>query len=354
MAEQDQNRGEAPTPFKLQKAREKGNVARSMELGFLASLLTIAAYVLIAGPALMATLAQAMRMALAGGFAAASEPGGAAELLGTLGRRAIAPVALLGGTMAGIVILLELVQLRGFLLTFHPLKPDWSRLNPAKGIKRLFSLLMLKQTLKSLLKFALYAAATWMVVRWAVTHLAENPTDGERLVATMQAAGLRLVFAFLIVAVAIAILDQILARGEFTRQMRMSRREVTREAREREGEPRQKQRRKELHREMAAQGKGSLDGADLLVVNPEHFAVALRYDDAVMIAPEVAAKGRNLHALRLREDAVRRGVPIVADPPLARALFRACTVGATIPPDRYAAVADLYIDLRRARAVPLD
>lgn len=350
MAEQDQNRGEAPTPFKLQKAREKGNVARSIELGFLASLLTLAAYMPIAGPALIAMLAQAMRVALVGGFAGASEPGGATELLGTLARQAIAPVALLGGTMAGIVILLELIQLRGFLLTFHPLKPDWSRLNPAKGIKRLFSLLMLKQTLKSILKFTLYAGATWMVARWAVTHLAENATDGERLVATMEAAGLRLVFAFLLVAVGIAILDQILARGEFTRQMRMSRREVTREAREREGEPRQKRRRKELHREMAAQGKGNLNGADLLVVNPEHFAVALRYDEAAMIAPEVAAKGRNLHALRLREEAVRRGVPIIADPPLARALFRACTVGSAIPPDRYAAVADLYIDLRRARA----
>ena len=354
MAEQDPNRGEAPTPFKLQKAREKGNVARSMELGFLASLVTLAAYTLIAGPALMATLAQAMRVALAGGFAGASEPAGAAEMLGALGRRAITPVALLGGTMAGIVILLELIQLRGFLLTFHPLKPDWSRLNPAKGIKRLFSLRMLKETLKSILKFTLYAAAGWMVVRWAVTHLSENATDADRLVATMEAAGLRLVFAFLIVAVGIAILDQILARGEFTRQMRMSRREVTREAREREGEPRQKQRRKELHREMAAQGKGTLDGADLLVVNPEHFAVALRYDETAMVAPEVAAKGRNLLALRLREAAIRRGVPIIADPPLARALFRACTVGSAIPPDHYAAVADLYIDLRRARAAPMD
>lgn len=351
MAEQpDQNRSEAPTPFKLQKAREKGNVARSIELGFVASLLTLAAYTLIAGPALMATLADAMRIALAGGFAGASEPGGATELLGMLGRRVVAPVVLLGATMAGIAILLELVQLRGFLLTFHPLKPDWARLHPAKGIKRLFSLRMLKETLKSILKFTLYATVTWLVLRWAVTHLAENAIDGDRLPAMLETAGLRLVFAFLIVAVAIAILDQILARGEFTRQMRMSRREVTREAREREGEPRQKRRRKELHREMTAQGKGSLAGADLLVVNPEHFAVALRYDEAAMIAPEVAAKGRNLHALRLREEASRRRLPIIADPPLARTLFRACAVGSTIPPDRYAAVADLYIDLRRARA----
>ncbi len=346
----DQNRSEAPTPFKLQKARERGNVARSIELGFLASLLTIAGYTLIAGEALMATFAQAMRIALTGGFAGAAEPGSAAGLPGDLGRRMIAPVALLGGTMAAVVILLELIQLRGFILTFHPLKPDWSRLNPAKGLRRLFTLRMVRETAKSIVKFALYAAATWAVARWAVTHLADATLDGERLAPTLRAAGLRLIFAFMAVAVGIAILDQILVRGEFVRRMRMSRREVTRESREREGEPRLKRRRKELHRDMVAQGKGSLSGADLLVVNPEHFAVALRYDDAAMIAPEVVARGRGIHALRLREEAFRRGLPVIPDPPLARALFRACTIGNTVPPDRYAAVADLYIDLHRARA----
>lgn len=351
MAEQsEQNRSEAPTPFKLQKAREKGNVARSIELGFLASLLALAGFVTVAGETLMATLAQAMRVALSGGFAAASEPAGAAGLMGTLGARVITPVALLGGTMMALAILLELIQLRGFILTFHPLKPDWSRLNPAKGLKRLFSMRMLKETLKSIVKFALYAVAAWMVVRWTVARFSETAGDSDRLAATLTTAGMRLVFAFILIAIGISILDQILVRGEFTKQMRMSRREVTREGREREGEPRMKQRRKQIHRDMVAQGQGSLAGADMLVVNPEHFAVALRYHETSMVAPEVAGKGRNAHALALREDAVRRGIPIVADPPLARALFRACQIGSTIPPDRYEAVAERYIDLRRAEA----
>lgn len=351
MAEQsEQNRSEEASPFKLQKAREKGTVARSMELGFLAGLLALAGFVLVAGEALVATLARAMRMSLSGGFARAAEPAGAAGMLGELGSTVFAPVALLGGTMVVIVVALELIQLRGFLLTFHPLKPDWSRLNPAKGLKRLFSMRMVKETLKSIVKFALYAAATWDVLRWAVARFAETAGDGDRLPATLEASGLRLTFVFMLVAVAVAILDQILVRGEFAKQMRMSRRDVTRESREREGEPRMKQRRKQLHREMTAQGKGSLAGADLLVVNPEHFAVALRYDEEAMVAPEVAAKGRNAHALALREEAFRRGLPVIARPPLARALFRACEIGGTIPPDRYEAVAELYIDLRRDRA----
>ncbi|MEP9403193.1 EscU/YscU/HrcU family type III secretion system export apparatus switch protein [Sphingomonas sp. VNH70] len=346
----EQNRSEAPTPFKLQKAREKGQVARSPELGFLAGLLALIGFVSVAGPALVATLAQAMRIALSSGFAEGIEPAGAAGLLARLYGTILSPLLLLGGTLVGIVILLELIQLRGFVLTFHPLKPDWSRLNPAKGLKRLFTLRMLKETLKSLAKFAAYAAATWVVVRGVVTAEGQVAGDGERIATLLHTAGLRLAFAFLLVAVVFAILDQLLVRREFTRQMRMSRREVTREHREREGEPRIKQRRKQLHREMTAQGKGSVAGSDLLIVNPEHFAVALRYDDAAMTAPEVAAKGRGEHALNLRREAGWRGIPIVADPPLARALFRACTIGATIPGDRFEAVAAHYIALRRAQA----
>lgn len=346
----EQNRSEAPTDYKLKKAREKGTVARSIELGFLASLVTIAAFVLMSGEALMATLTHAMRISLSSGFARAAEPGGAAGMLGELGWTMIAPLALLGGTMAAIVIVLELIQLRGFLLTFQPLKPDWSRLNPAKGLKRLFSMRMLKETLKSIVKFALYTVATWLVVRWAVATYAEVAGEGDRLAGTLESAGLRLTFSFLLVAVAIAALDQLLVRGEFTKQMRMSRREVTRESREREGEPRIKQRRKQLHKEMASQGRGSLEGADMLIVNPEHYAVALRYDEDRMLAPEIAAKGRNALALRLRENAQRRGIPVVVRPPLARALFRACQIGSSVPSDSYETVAELYIDLSRARA----
>ncbi|KQN39510.1 hypothetical protein ASG37_08110 [Sphingomonas sp. Leaf407] len=343
----EQNRSEAPTPFKLQKAREKGQVARSIELGYLATLVTLAAFVLIAGPALIATLAQAMRTALSSGFAIADEPTGAAGLLGQLYGTILSPLMLLGGTLVAIVVLLELIQLRGFLFTLHPLKPDWSRLNPAKGLKRLFSLRLLKETLKSIAKFAAYATVTWLVVRGAVATQAEAAGDGERIAGLLRAAGLRLVFFFLLVGVGFAILDQLLVRREFTKQMRMSRRDVTRESREREGEPRIKQRRKQLHREMTQAGKGTLVGADLLVVNPEHFAVALRYDPAGMIAPQVSAKGRNAYALRLREEAGWRGLRIFPDPPLARALFRDCAIGATIPPDRFEAVAALYIALQR-------
>lgn len=355
MAEQqEQNRSEEPTPFKLKKAREKGMVARSPELGFLGGLVALAAFGAIAGQPLVAKLSQAMRLALSTAGDRAEQPEQAEALLGQLYRSAFEPLLLLGGTIVTIVIFLELLQLRGFIFTAQPLKPDFTRLNPAKGLKRVFSVRMLKETLKTVLKTAVYAAAAWYVLKDSVARYAEIAGDGERLAQAMGAAGLKLILVFAGIAVAFVILDQVLVRKEFLKQMRMSRREVTREAKDREGDQRIKQKRKQLHAEFARQSKGleNLPGSDMLIVNPEHYAVALRYDADTMRAPQISAKGRNLFALALKAEAHRLGIPIIVRPPLARALYRKAEPGAEIPGDQYEPVAELYIDLRRNRPDP--
>ncbi|MEI9851965.1 MAG: EscU/YscU/HrcU family type III secretion system export apparatus switch protein [Sphingomonas sp.] len=351
MAEQEQNRSEEPTPFKLKRGREKGMVARSAELGFLGALVALAAFVAISGPALAGKLAQAMRRALSAGAEGAAEP---QALVGELYWSALEPLLLLGGTIVAVVLLLEMLQLRGLVFTAHPLKPDFSRLNPAKGLKRLFSPRMLKETLKTLLKTGVYCAAAWWVLRDSVGRFGEIAGDGERLAAAMGAAGLRLVLVFAAIAVGFVILDLVLVRGEFLKQMRMSRREVTRETKDREGDPRLRSRRRQLHAEYASQsrGIGDLAGSDLVIANPEHFAVALRYDPERMSAPTVSAKGRNRFALALREEAFRLGIPVLVRPGLARALFRGCAAGAELSAQHYEAVAELYIELRRGPARP--
>lgn len=351
--EQEQNRSEEPTPYKLQRAREKGMVARSMELGFLGGLLALAAFGMIAGPALLQKLMQVMRSSLAAGVERAAEPEQAQAMIGEVYWAAVEPLMLLGGTVVAIVLFLEILQLRGLIFTTHPLKPDFSRLNPAKGLKRLFSARLLKETLKTLLKAVIYGAAGWWVVSGAISRWGNIAGDGERLAEALGAAGLRLVVVFAGIAVFFVLLDQVLVRREYTKQMRMSRREVTRENKDREGDPRIKAKRKQLHAEYAKQsrGMGDLPGSDLLVVNPEHFAVALRYDPESMTAPSVSAKGRNRFALALREEAARLGIPVLVRPPLARALHRACAQGQQVPPANYEAVAALYIELRRAAAL---
>lgn len=354
MAEQEQNRSEAPTPFKLKKAREKGMVARSAELGFLGSLIALAGFGAVAGPAMVGNIAELMRKAFSAGIDRAGDPGQAGTMVGSLAWASLAPLALLGATIMTVVIFLEILQLRGLIFTTQPLKPDFSRLNPANGLKRLFSMRMLKETLKTILKSAVYAIAAWFVIKDALARFAIAASNGERLANALAGAGLRLVFVFIAIAIGFVILDQILVRGEFLKQMRMSRREVTREAKDREGDPRIKSKRKQLHAEFIKQSKGvgALPGSDLLVVNPEHFAVALRYDPEQMLAPEVSTRGRNRFALALKEEAFRLGIPIIERPPLARALFRACKPGTPIPQTTYEEVAELYIALRRTSSNP--
>lgn len=353
MAEQqDQNRSEAPTPFKLKKAREKGQVARSMELGFLAGLVALIAFLAIAGKRFARTLAEVTHETIAAGIDAAGQPEQAGALPGRIYWTIVEPLLLLGGTIVVIVILFEIIQLRGFLFTAQPLKPDFSRINPAKGIKRLFSMRLLKETLKTLLKTIVYGLVTYLVLRDCLLRYATTASDSEQLAGLIGEATMRLLFAFLLVAFGFVVLDQLLVRGEFLKQMRMSRREVTRESKDREGDPRIKSKRKQLHQEFvkANRSAGTLAGSDLLVVNPQHFAVALRYDAARMEAPIVTAKGRNRFALALKEEAYRRGIPVLAQPPLARALYRGCATGSEVAPAQFEAVADLYIQLRRRAA----
>lgn len=351
MAEQqDQNRSEDATPFKLRRARERGQVARSTEPAFVAAMVALAAFALASADRIAAGLAALVRTIIVTGIAAAAGSGPSAVGVPGGGWPLFQPLALFGGTIVALVMLLELVQLRGLVFSTHPLKPDFSRLNPAKGLKRLFSLRLLKETLKSVAKLAVYGTATVLTVTHGIDRFAEVAGDTARLPSLLLTTGLRLLLTYIAIAVGFAALDQLLVRRDFAKQMRMSRREVTREARDREGDPRIKQKRKKLHTDFVRQSEGleKLPGSDMVIVNPEHFAVALRYDAAGMDAPQVSAKGRNRFALALRERAVSLGIPVIRNPPLARALFHATTAGHAIPGDQFGAVAQLYIDLARA------
>ena len=348
--QQEQDRSEEASPYKLRQARQKGMVARGMDLGFFAALAMLAAFLVAAGASVATQFALLMRRTLAIGIANADEPQSAAALAGASWWPAIQPVVVFSVSILLFVILLEIVQLRGFLFSTHPLKPDFTRLNPAKGLKRLFSMRMLKEALKNVIKFAAYATVAWLVIRSATAAPARSSIDATGLASALHGASMRLLLFFLLVALFFVAIDQIIVRREYQKQMRMSRRELTREHKEREGEPRLKQKRKQIHAEFAknAGGMGSLPGSDMLIVNPQHFAIALAYEPAAMDAPKVTAKGRNLWALRLKAEAYRLGIPVFEMPPLARALYDSCATGEPIRDGQYRQVADLYLRLKRS------
>jgi len=357
MSEQgdEQNKTEEPTPFKLKKAREKGQVARGMDLGFAAGLIALAAAATFAGQQFLVQVAQVMNYTFSTGIDGRGDGREALSIIGSVYWELFQPLIVFGAIVATTLIVVEMLQLRGFIFTTHPLKPDFKRLNPAKGLKRIFSLRMVKETLKNVAKFAAYCTIAWFVGVYAISHWGIRLTDAANLAKAMEEAGLALLYGFIGLALFVAAIDQIIVRGEFRKQMRMSRREVTREVKDREGEPRIKQKRKELHQQMRQQSEdlANVPGSDMVIVNPEHYAIALIYAPERDAAPVVRAKGKGHAALLIKRKAALYNVPIIANAPLARALFADCRSGVEIGPKHYRAVAQHYRTLRQDNAPPL-
>lgn len=346
--ENEQNKTEDPTPFKLKKAREKGNIAKGTDLPFFAVLLGLAFFMLTAGNMAATRLSYMMKNSLvtaghsetnADIYRAISDSSGAALWV----------VVIVGCIMLSSVLLAQIIQTKGLLFSAHPMKPEMNKLNPAKGLKRIFSIRTLKETIKNCFKMLVYLVATFLVIRFCILQFSNQLDDADRLISAMNSSALRLLYVYLALSLVFAAIDQIIVRREYFKQMRMSKSELKREIKDREGEPRIKQKRKQLHEEFSKQTAsiGELDGSDIVIVNPQHFAVALKYTPGEMSAPVMTTKGRNKIALNIKSRAFNLGIPIISNPPLARALFRGGRIGEEIPGDQFFEVANIYIKLRR-------
>jgi len=348
----EQDKSEQPTSFKLDKARQRGVVARGMDLGFLTGLATLLGYLWVAGPQLASVIARSGHDALIGGPSLADSNGALLMASVLLLAPIVRPLVLMFATVFVGVLVFEIVQ-TGAVFSTQPLKPDFSRLNPVNGLKRLFSLRLLLETCKNVLKLGAYSTIALLIIRAALQTDLGAMSDGRMLLSLLEREGLRLLGAFVLGAILFVILDQLIVRRQFVNKMRMSRREVRRELREREGEPRLKQKRKQLHREFvkSSQSLRNLRKADVLITNPQHIALALRYDEGANAAPLVVSLGINQLAQRLKRLAFLYGIPIMENKALAQELYRKCALNSAIPEHCYQAVADIYNALRRNRRV---
>ena len=350
MDESEQDKSQAPSRYKLDRARKKGTVARGTDLGFVAGLTALLGWAWLGGPGFVAAVVQATRGALGIGPRLAEGPTPLLALMALTGDTMLRPLAIALAMIFGVALVFELAQ-TGFVFTAEPLKPDFSRLNPANGFKRVFSLRMLGQTVKNIAKLIGYSIAAVLFVLAVWRTAIPAITGGDRLLAAMAGNAGRLLLWFLGLAVVFAIVDQLLVRRSFMTKMRMSRREVRREHRDREGDPRVKQRRRKLHSDFVKLA-GSLRNvrtADVMIVNPQHLAIALRYDASAMAAPHVVSRGAGEFAARLRRLAFIYGVVIVEDAPLARVLYRRSAIGGEIPEMLFKDVAGIYRRLDRRR-----
>ena len=351
MAEQDLDRSETATPFKLQKAREQGQTGRSAEATSAAVFLVAMAYLAWQGLAVCESLLQLAHAVLVQVGRLDQDGRALWPLLAQLGARA--GVALLPFFLVlAIAAILASVAQTGMVLSFAPLQPDFSRLNPATGIQRLFSLRTLFDGAKAVLKLVVLVLAAWLALRGLLPQfhaIAALPPAAflSTLVRDVAALGLDMALALALLALA----DVLYTRHAFGRRMRMSRRELKDEYRNREGDPRVRARLRELRREMLRRSLAlrNTRTADVVLTNPTHYAVALRYVHGEMEAPRLVAKGAGQLARAMRVLAARHRVIVVQNPPLARRLFREAALDAYLPSAFHAEVARIIVWVLAAR-----
>jgi flagellar biosynthetic protein FlhB len=241
----------------------------------------------------------------------------------------------------------------GFQINTEKLAPDFDKLNPATGIRRLFSLPALVRGLLTLLKVAaLVAIAYWLLAgEWGViSSLWQWPLEWS--VSTVWRIVQRLALVLATAIALIAVVDYLYQRYRFELSLRMTREEVKRELREEEGDPQIKARMRQMQRERARRRMlAEVPKATVVITNPLHIAVALRYEPERDTAPVVLARGRGRWAEVIQDIARRHNVPILSRPPLARALFQAVREGQTIPVTLFQAVAEVLAFLYRLRGI---
>jgi flagellar biosynthesis protein FlhB len=342
MSEADPDRTLAATARKLLKARAQGQVARSRDLGHFAALGVGLALLAAVMPLLTAWCTQLLRQGLRFGLADTTTPASMLERLGALGGPMLLMVLACGGVVALLAVAASSL-VGGWNFTWQPLAPKFSKLNPFSGLQRMLSLQHLGDTAKAcLLAMLLGILGVW----WVRGHW----PDGAQLLAlplpqALPAAGALLqdlLLAMGLLLALFALVDVPLQRHLLARRLRMSVQEMKREMRESEGNAEVKGKRRALMRHMS--GRRTLAAvhlADLVVMNPSHYAVALKYDDSKMAAPRVVAKGADLLAQRMRQAALDAKVPVLQHPPLARALFAHTEVDREIPARLFSAVAQV-------------
>ena len=346
MADKSQ-KTEQPTPKRLQKAREEGQFPNARHFVSAVQLLAAVALLTSQGTAWLAGLQADFRYVLAAAFRPQLRSLDILELSSGLLRRRFLPLVSAG---AGLVVLTLGIQLASTRMgvSLKKLAPSLKRLSPLSRLREI-GRQNVPALLQALVLLPVFAGALWFLIRDNLQAYLALPlgsaADGARQVADTLS---RLLWKVSLVFLVFGCIDFVRQRRIFQQDMRMSKQEIRDEMKEVEGNPQMKARVRRLRREVLRRRMmQQVPKATAVVVNPTHFAVALRYDVGSMTAPTVLAKGKNYLALRIRQRAVEHQIPLVENPPLAQALYRSAEVGQEIPAHLYRAVAEILAYIYR-------
>ena len=338
----DSQKTEDPTPRKLEEARKRGQIVYSREINNWMILFTATVLVVMAGPGIMSDMKDLFKNFLEQSYAIPTDPASLGQAMQTLflrvGGNVLLPLLLLAsaGAISGFMQ-------TGPIFTLDPLKPDISKISLLKGVGRLFSKRSVVELVKGIVKLMLISIAITLALHpyfQAIEHWVG--LDLPQSMFELQSLFLKMMVAILSILFMLAILDYMFQRSEFMKSMRMSKQEIREEYRQTEGDPQIKGRLRQLREQKARQRMmQAVPKADVVITNPTHYAVALKYDSAEMDAPTMIAKGTDMIAQRIKEVAKENNVPIVENAALARTLYGAMEIDQTIPREHYKAVAEV-------------
>lgn len=340
--EDDSSKTEDPTPKKLEEARKKGQVPISREINNWIMLLTGTIVVLAIGPAMMEDMGRYLRTFIEQPHMMPGVPGGFGVVLGDTFWQIVKLMILPFLILMAAAFIGPFVQV-GAIFAPEVIKPDMSKISPMKGFGRLFSMRSILEFVKGILKIGLIAVVGIFLLKpfyGTIEHMVG--LDPMAMLGEVYELINRLMIGVLIVLMVIAVIDLIYQRQEHYKKMRMTKQELRDEYKQSEGDPHVKAKLRQLRQEKArARMMQAVPTADVVITNPTHFSVALKYDPETMTAPIVVAKGVDDLAMRIREMAKEHDVTIVQNPPLARVLFDTVDIDQPIPAEHYKAVAEV-------------
>lgn len=346
----ESERTEDPTPRRREEARDEGRIPRSQELTVAVSLLGSAAVLSAMTPLAGQKLVEIMGGSLASIGSIQLDPAATTSLLRDVGFRGFVATIGLIVAISGASFVVAALQARG-TLSMKPLMPKWERLDPATNAKNLLGMRPIVELLKSLGKLGIVAMAVWVSMRAAVPDalsLAQLSQFG--LLFIVKKYAVRMLATAGGAYLALAAADYLYQWWQYEQSLKMTKEEVKQEMKQQDGDPHVKQRRRSLARSYARrQMMRDVPKADVVIVNPTHIAIAIKYDPTVAPAPIVLALGQRLVAEKIKAIAIESGVPIVQNIPLARALVKTAKVGTLIPFDLYMAVAEVLAFVFRTR-----
>ncbi len=348
MAEEFQEKTEQATGRRRQKECEQGHIAQSKDLTGIMPLWVVFMYLSFGG-FMFTMLVSYLRSALQRGFEVSLTDASFVEIFRTDSIKTLMMMAPLFVSVLIAVLAVHFMQ-SGFLISTKSLTLDLNKVNPLEGIKRFFTLRVVFEGAKGILKVIILGIILYLIIKKQLVNLPLLPDMSVSLIAQFIFVQVKkLILTAVVVLSIFSIADYAYQRWQYSRDLRMTKQEVKEEHKEMEGDPRVKARIRSLQREMARKRMmQEVPKADVVITNPTHFAVALKYDSATMGAPAVVAKGANLIAEKIKEIAKEHGVPVFEDKPLTRALYK-LELDQEIPEVFYKAIAVILANVYKLK-----